>query len=58
MSGLAYISNPFVYFIFGDKWTLTASILLWLAPTAIIQAVLSSTGTVLWRKGVRMYCLN
>ncbi|HBW9887400.1 MOP flippase family protein [Klebsiella pneumoniae] len=51
MSGLAYISNPFVYFIFGDKWTLTASILLWLAPTAIIQAVLSSTGTVFMAKG-------
>ncbi|MFQ1676107.1 oligosaccharide flippase family protein [Klebsiella pneumoniae] len=51
MSGLAYLSSPFVSVIFGNQWTLTAEILKWLAPTAIIQAVLSSTGTVFIAKG-------
>ncbi|UMP97714.1 hypothetical protein MJ576_17345 [Klebsiella pneumoniae] len=44
MSGLAYLSSPFVSVIFGNQWTLTAEILKWLAPAAIIQAISSSTG--------------
>ncbi|HBX1758119.1 TPA: colanic acid exporter, partial [Klebsiella pneumoniae subsp. pneumoniae] len=51
MSGLAFLSKPFVILIFGKQWMLTADILLWLAPTAIIQSVLSTTGTVFMAKG-------
>lgn len=51
MSGLAFLSKPFVALIFGSNWGLTANILLWLAPTAIIQSVLSTSGTVFMAKG-------
>lgn len=51
MSGLAFYSVPFVSLVFGDNWFLTAEILRWLAPTAIIQAVLSTTGAVFMAKG-------
>ena len=51
MSGLAIYSVPFINLIFGDKWSQTASILTWLAPTAIIQSVLSTTGSVFTAKG-------
>lgn len=51
MSGLAYYSQPFVLLIFGKKWGLTSSILQILAPTAIIQSVLSTTGSVFMARG-------
>lgn len=51
MSGLAFYSQPFVKLVFGEQWHLTADILRWLAPTAIIQAVLSTTGAVFMAKG-------
>ncbi|NPE50631.1 MOP flippase family protein [Dickeya dadantii] len=51
MAGLAVLSVPFVELVFGEKWHLTASILTWLAPTGIIQAVLSTSGTVFMAKG-------
>ncbi|HGF0122957.1 lipopolysaccharide biosynthesis protein [Klebsiella variicola] len=51
MSGLAYFSDPFIRLIFGSQWDLTASILKWLAPTAILQAVLSTSGSVFMAKG-------
>ncbi|HBK4592651.1 TPA: oligosaccharide flippase family protein, partial [Klebsiella michiganensis] len=51
MSGLAFLSKPFVILVFGKEWILTSSILLWLAPTAIIQSVLSTSGTVFMAKG-------
>ena len=51
MSGLAFLSKPFIILIFGKEWSLTANILLWLAPTAIIQSVLSTSGTVFMAKG-------
>ncbi|AYC18276.1 Teichuronic acid biosynthesis protein TuaB [Dickeya dianthicola] len=51
MTGLAVLSEPFVNLVFGEKWHLTASILTWLAPTGIIQAVLSTSGTVFMAKG-------
>jgi PST family polysaccharide transporter len=51
MSGLAFLSKPFVILVFGKEWLLTSSILLWLAPTAIIQSVLSTSGTVFMAKG-------
>ncbi|MDQ2567892.1 MOP flippase family protein, partial [Klebsiella michiganensis] len=51
MTGLAILSKPFINLVFGDKWILTASILTWLAPTGIIQAVLSTSGTIFMAKG-------
>ncbi|WJV40598.1 lipopolysaccharide biosynthesis protein [Raoultella terrigena] len=51
MSGLAFYSVPFIKIIFGEQWHLTADILKWLAPTAIIQSVLSTAGSVFMAKG-------
>lgn len=51
MSGIAVISEPFVYWIFGQQWYVTADVLKWLAPTSIIQSVLSTTGSVFMAKG-------
>lgn len=51
MGGLAVISKPFVDLIFGPQWFITAEVLKWLAPTAIIQSVLSTTGSVFMAKG-------
>ncbi|HEC2559926.1 TPA: MOP flippase family protein [Raoultella ornithinolytica] len=51
MSGLAFFSKPFVLIIFGNQWELVSDILKWLAPTAIIQAVLSTSGAVFMAKG-------
>ncbi len=51
MSGIAIYSDPFVHLVFGDRWAQTATILTWLAPTAIIQSVLSTTGSVFTAKG-------
>lgn len=51
MLGLTILREPFVILVFGEKWILTADILFWLAPTAIIQAILSTTGSVFMAKG-------
>lgn len=51
MSGIAMYSHQIIFLFFGEKWSLTASILFWLAPTAIIQSVLSTTGAVFTAKG-------
>ncbi|WP_236945190.1 hypothetical protein [Klebsiella michiganensis] len=45
------LSEPFIKLVFGDSWLLTASILTWLAPTGIVQAVLSTSGTIFMAKG-------
>lgn len=50
MTGLAILNEPFVNLVFGHNWNLTSSILVWLAPTGIIQAMLSTTGTVFMAK--------
>lgn len=50
MTGLAILNEPFVNVVFGHNWNLTSSILVWLAPTGIIQAMLSTTGTVFMAK--------
>lgn len=50
MSGIAIYSHPFVLLVFGPQWHITADVLKWLAPTAIIQAVLSTTGSVFMAK--------
>jgi O-antigen/teichoic acid export membrane protein len=46
MLGLAAVSVDFTAIFFEKKWSLIGDLLLWLAPTAIIQSVLSTTGTV------------
>ncbi len=51
MCGLAFFSKPFIFLVFGEQWSLTAGILVWLAPTAIIQSVLSMSGSVFMAKG-------
>lgn len=51
MIGLATLRYPFVQLVFGPQWSLTADILLWLAPTGIIQSVLSTSGSVFMSKG-------
>ena len=51
MSGLAFYSEPFIRLLFGKEWHITGDVLKWLAPTAIIQAVLSTSGAVFMAKG-------
>jgi len=51
MSGIALYSKPFIFLFFGPQWYITADVLKWLAPTAIIQSVLSTTGAVFMAKG-------
>lgn len=51
MSGIAVLSNPLIFIVFGHQWIITAEVLKWLAPTAIIQSVLSTTGSVFSAKG-------
>ncbi|MEO4200974.1 lipopolysaccharide biosynthesis protein [Acinetobacter pittii] len=46
MLGLAALSKDFVLIFFDEKWSLLSDLLVWLAPTAIIQSILSTTGTV------------
>lgn len=50
MSGIAVLSDSFIYLFFGDKWYMTAGVLKWLAPTGIIQSILSTTGAVFMAK--------
>ena len=51
MTGIAILSDPLINIVFGSQWLISASILKWLAPTAIIQSVLSTTGSVFSAKG-------
>ncbi|HDS1115701.1 lipopolysaccharide biosynthesis protein [Pluralibacter gergoviae] len=51
MSGIAILSVPLINVVFGSQWSLTAEILVWLAPTAILQSIISTTGAVFSAKG-------
>lgn len=51
MLGLAAIRNDFVLVVFGEKWLQMSSLLLWLAPTAILQSLISTTGSVFMSSG-------
>lgn len=46
MLGLAATSTDFTEIFLDTKWFLVGDLLVWLAPTAIIQSALSTTGTV------------
>lgn len=50
MAGIALVSKDFIY-VFGEKWLPVASILLWLAPVAVMQSFVSTTGSVFMSKG-------
>lgn len=51
MIGLAFISKDFVSLFFGSKWDLVSHILVWLAPVAIMQSLVSTTGSVFMSGG-------
>ncbi|MFV8908119.1 lipopolysaccharide biosynthesis protein [Serratia fonticola] len=51
MLGLSSVRDDFVSVIFGPKWIDMAHILFWLAPTAILQSIISTTGSVFMSGG-------
>jgi len=51
MAGLYFVRGAFVEILFGQQWALTAEILAWLAPTGLIQSILSTTGVVFMATG-------
>lgn len=46
MFGISALSNDFVDIFFKDEWSDVALILCWLAPSAIIQSILSTSGAI------------
>ncbi|WP_343682941.1 lipopolysaccharide biosynthesis protein [Acinetobacter baylyi] len=60
MLGLSVLSHDLVHLFFDKKWYLIGDLLLWLAPTAIIQSILSTTGTVFtaYAKTFWLFCLG
>lgn len=51
MAGLWSVRDIFINTLFGSSWPLVPSLLLWLAPVAYIQSILSITGSILSAKG-------
>lgn len=51
MFGLAAVRFDFVTVFFGQKWLGVADILMWLTPTAILQSMVSTTGSAFMSKG-------
>ena len=47
MLGLVFLRTPFITIALGPNWAITSNILLWLAPTGIIQSILSCSGSIL-----------
>ncbi|WP_191112964.1 lipopolysaccharide biosynthesis protein [Acinetobacter lwoffii] len=63
LTGLMALREDFVSLVFGENWSTVALILLWLCPVGMIQALGSSTGSVLMAKGrtdilFRLGCLG
>lgn len=46
MFGVASVSKEFVSVVFGDAWNDIANMLVWLAPVAVLQSMVSTTGSV------------
>lgn len=51
MAGMVVVRNDFVALFLGPQWSLTADLLLWLAPTGLIQSVVSTTGLIFMTTG-------
>ena len=51
MLGLWSVREPFVVVVLGEKWRAASNIVAWLAPTGLLQSVVSTTGTVLIATG-------
>lgn len=51
MAGIYFLREPFVRLVFGEKWGLSSDILAWLAPTGLLQALMSTTGVVFMATG-------
>lgn len=51
MLGLWSVREAFVVFVLGEKWRAASDIVAWLAPTGLLQSVVSTTGTVLIATG-------
>lgn len=51
MTGLMILREPFINLVLGSKWQMVTGILLWLAPTGMLQSINSTTGAVFTAKG-------
>lgn len=51
MIGLAFVSKDLVLLFFGTQWNIVPEILVWLAPVAIMQSMVSTTGSVFMSNG-------
>lgn len=49
--GLFSLRGVFVEVFFGTNWALVSDLLLWMAPTGLIQAVVSTTGSIFMANG-------
>lgn len=49
--GLISVRQDFVDIVFGEKWLAVSDLILWLAPTAILQSLVSTTGSVFMSQG-------
>ncbi|WP_224717632.1 lipopolysaccharide biosynthesis protein [Pectobacterium versatile] len=48
---VALLSKDIIGFFLGGKWNLVPEIIFWLAPTAILQSLVSTTGTIFMSYG-------
>lgn len=51
MFGLAAVGSELIPLVFGPQWIDIAKLLVWLAPTAILQSQISTTGAVFMSQG-------
>ncbi|MEE3660417.1 MOP flippase family protein [Brenneria sp. g21c3] len=51
MFGISVVSNDFVIVVFGPQWEYVSSFIIWLAPIAIMQSMVSTTGSVFMSHG-------
>lgn len=58
MTVIACSSTEIIQVLFGDKWHLVPLILIWLAPTAMVQSLISTTGAIFIAFGKPHYLLR
>jgi PST family polysaccharide transporter len=51
MLGIVVVREPFVRLLFGKQWMAAADVLAWLAPTGLLQSIMSTIGTVFIARG-------